>query len=862
MTTVFGSQAIGVCLAATALRMPDKVAIVEGDVEVTFRQLDAAATALAQRILAAGAGRPGLVCLLFDGKLLALKAIFGACRSGHAYVPLDARDPDERLRFIVRDSAPIAVLTETALIERTRLLAGAQCAIVDIGEVAAADPSRPLPKIGLDALVHVYYTSGSTGQPKGVCQTHGNVLFACAAYAKALRLGETDRLTLLYTLSFNAAQLNIFGGLLNGGTICPYDMRRDGIAQLPDWLDRERITVLHTVPTVFRELGSRMPAGRLLPHLRVVDLGGESVFDSDVDVFRRHTLPHCVLINQLAATETGLIAQYFVDHRRAVPPDAVVPAGRCPDGVRVVIRRDDGTAAAVNEVGEILVCGGHLSPGYWQRPDLDAVAFSVDPDIAGWRRYATNDIGRFDEHGELHFHGRKGSRIKLRGNSVDLAEVEAALAAVPGVAKAAVLARSDERRGEADRLVAYLAMHPDAIRDPRVLRRRIATRLPSYMLPASFIFVDALPLTATGKVDRKALAQVEPPPLADRAARDPPRGDLERTVAHLFEQLLKVSPVDRDDDFFLLGGDSLGLVELQTRLREACGTSPSHFHEEATVAGIADAIRRDRATPSPRRQHMPVLLALWRHGTEPPLFLVHGRHGQASVSSHFMHLLGDNQPVYAFQARGLDGLREPHATVEDMATEYLGEMRRQRPHGPYFLAALCAGAFIAAVMARSLRAASEVVLPLLLLDPPAHLLVSGYSKLSEDRFVRKMKARRALGRTAGPVDDPTYMQRVRHVALAFEGAIARHRPRPYDGPVYILSSRQRIDGVDGSDLRWIFTGHMQRFGVGGTHDEALDPRNPVFSSYLLRCVGMIREAARAGGLASVASPTDPDAERT
>jgi thioesterase domain-containing protein len=240
---------------------------------------------------------------------------------------------------------------------------------------------------------------------------------------------------------------------------------------------------------------------------------------------------------------------------------------------------------------------------------------------------------------------------------------------------------------------------------------------------------------------------------------------------------------------------------------------------------------------------MPVLMPLWQSGSAPPLFLVHGRHGQAFVSPHFMKLLGNDQPVWVFQARGLDGLREPHATVDDMAEEYLAEMLKQRPRGPYFLGALCAGAYIAAAMAHKLSEAGEVVLPLLLLDPPNSVRQRGYSQLSEEQFVGKMKARGARGVTAGAVDDPDYMKALQRTAMAFDDAISRHRPVTYDGPVYVLCSRQRMH--DPTELQAMFTGRLERYVVGDTHTQALDPRNPMFSSTLLRCVRLILEAAPA-----------------
>ena len=235
-------------------------------------------------------------------------------------------------------------------------------------------------------------------------------MFFADAYARALEIGHTDNSSLLYSLNFSAANMDIFGGMLNGATLYAYDMRSDGLSNLADWLDRERLTVLHAVPTVFRGLFGTLAPERKLSHLRAIDLGGEAVFDSDVELFRRHTVDRCFLVNHLAATEASVIAQHRIEHRAASRGDGILPVGRSPDGVRVSIRRDDESAAETGEVGEIVVASRHVSPGYWRRPDLDAAAFSVDSAEPSRRRYATGDLGRIDEAGNLHFLGRRGSR--------------------------------------------------------------------------------------------------------------------------------------------------------------------------------------------------------------------------------------------------------------------------------------------------------------------------------------------------------------------------------------------------------------------------------------------------------------------
>lgn len=843
MTIDTAPATIGERLARVARRRPGAVAVVEHDASISFGEFDAAASAIARRLVAA-AHRAGCACLFFESKLPALQSIFGAARSGRTYVALDASDPDERLRFIVDDCGPAVLLTESRLLGRAHAIAPPGCDVVDVMRLPCTDDRRPLPAVAADAPVYLCYTSGSTGRPKGVIQTHTNLLFFVDAYARALAIGEDDRLSLLYTLSFNAANMDIFGGLLHGATLCAYDVRRDGVAPLANWLDQQRITVLHAVPTVFREMGKRLLPGRMLPYLRVVDLGGETVFASDVALFNAHTSPDCLLVNQLASTEVGLIAQHRVRHRDPDPATSIVPVGRCPAGVRVVIERADGSVADIDEAGEMVVCSAHVSPGYWRRPELDAAAFRADPLQPGWRRFASGDFGRIDGDGNLHFLGRKGGRVKIRGHSVDLMEVEAALSACPGVIKSVVLATLAGHRAESDRLVAHVVARDAADRDPQRLRRELATRLPAYMLPAGFVFVDALPLTASGKVDRMALATIAIAAGDDAREVDAPRDDVERRIAAIFGQLLAITPVGREDDFFMLGGDSLSATELQLRLGQEFGVRVGSFHADASVAAIAARVLR--ASDGPRTDHapLPVLLPLWRHGGEIPLFLVHGRHGQAFVSPHFMQLLGNDQPVWVFQARGLDGLQAPHARVEDMAADYLAALRKERPRGPYFIGSLCAGAFIAAIIARTLREAGETVLPLLLIDPASRLLNARFAQMGEQKLVDQMTVRQAMGRAPGPVGDPQYMKVAARVALAFEQAMARYEPRPYDGPAFMLASRQRMAATDLATLRRTLSGPIEHFEVGATHRDALDARNPAFAKALMHCVDRIRVAAR------------------
>ena len=294
MPTLDASDTLAGRLAKFARLSPAAFAIIDGERRVTYAELDAIATAIAQRLAGLGGDRPGRVCLLFRDRVAAAQSMLGVARSGHAFVPLDPDDPDARLDFMLADSAPLAILTEPELAQRARDRAPAGCAVVDIADIADAKRMpRPRVRVRGDAIAQLLYTSGSTGQPKGVLQTHANQLYFVDAYARDVGIGAGDRIALLHSLRFAAGVFAVFRSVGLGATLCLYDLKRDGVAGLADWLDRERITMLHAFPAVFREMAAHLPAQRVLAHLNVVSLGGESLFAE-----RRRDVPraHCTAL--------------------------------------------------------------------------------------------------------------------------------------------------------------------------------------------------------------------------------------------------------------------------------------------------------------------------------------------------------------------------------------------------------------------------------------------------------------------------------------------------------------------------------------------------------------------------------------
>jgi amino acid adenylation domain-containing protein len=847
-------------------RHSDRMAIKTLAGEFSYRELNEQANRIAHAIITRHDQASGRIALMFEQSVEAIASILGVLKSGQAFVSLDAADSSDRMRAILQDCRPTAILTSERHAESARQLSDSAVEIIVLDSLpptlSCENPGRT---VAPDAMAYLFYTSGSTGEPKGVAQTHRNLHHFVRSYCATLALSYEDRLSMLYSLSFSASNMDVFGALLNGAALFPYDIRKRGTAAMADWLDTEGITILHAVPTVFRHLTVNLPSERRLKSIRAVDLGGEAVHPSDIVLFRDHFRDDCALINHLAATEASVIAQYSISREHQYEGD-MLPVGSPGDGVKIRIIREDGSDAAVSEPGEMVVYSPFLSPGYWQRPDLTAAAFREAPDMPGWRIYQSGDLGYFGPDQKLYFLGRKDSRVKVRGHTVDTSEIEAALRESPSIHDVAVVVKSNKEQATPDQLVACLVAADKGQHDPDVLRQDLREKLPSYMIPSQFVFLDSLPVTPSGKIDRKELSRTELKETRIVKNFEAPTGELECQTAALFEQLLQHQPVGRADDFFLLGGDSLKATQLHLHLEDFLGVPVplESLFADATVAGISKLLRDlQQSEPQGAPRAPQILIPLRKAGPNPILFLLHGAKGQAFVSPHFLKTIGDDQPVYAFQATGLDRSRMPRNTIEEMAAEYVRAIKQVQAVGPYFLGSLCAGSLVTIEMAKQLREADETVGPLLLIDPPVippgdrpwstrlpRLLRVGRRKLffrmrSNKKKFKALRERHALGRIELNPNDVSSMNAAVRVAIDFELALIKYKLKPYDGPALILGSSKRLAGKSGSDQQTLtdrLTGEVQWFNVGEKHGDVHDVTNELFARQLQSSVAIALEA--------------------
>lgn len=590
---------------AIAAAYPDREAIRSRGQVWHYRDLNRAANRVAHALARADAR----VALMFGHHAPVIAAILGVLKAGGCHVCLDPTFPRDRNAAILADSGARLILCDQAGLAAAAALAGRETRLLVYEDIPGGLPETdPDVAVRADMDLGIFYTSGSSGQPKGVLWRHDICLHRAAVDRLLSPVFPGDRLTLLTPLVFPAAISDLHWALLSGACLCLYDIRARGTAGLPDWLRAQAITCMRAPVALFRhflELPTTDPA---LPALRRVVLSGDVLYDRDVARARRRLSDRVEIIHRYSMSEAGLVCL----NRLTVTPGAdagagagAVPVGHAVPGKRVRLFDPDGAPLPANSgrVGEIGVASRYLAAGYPGRPELTRTRFVADPENPGSRLYLSGDLGRFRPDGGLELLGRGDRRTKIRGYRVELDAIEAALLALEGVDAAAVVTGPDAS-GE-NGLVAYVVAGRRHQPDAGDLRRRLAASLPDYMLPARFVFRDALPLTASGKIDRQALASPdEPAPMpTSPLSVAGPRGAVEARIAGIWREVLRLERIDREADFFSLGGHSLLAARVVARLDEAFRLSLplAAFYQAPTIAGLATMVERGMAPPPARR---------------------------------------------------------------------------------------------------------------------------------------------------------------------------------------------------------------------------------------------------------------------
>ncbi|SMH41867.1 non-ribosomal peptide synthetase [Azospirillum agricola] len=869
------ATSIHTLFAEQAERAPDAVAVIGDDgAALTYGALDRRANRLARHLRALGVAAEVRVGLRLDRTPTLVVALLAILKAGGAGVPLDPSTPPplaaSRLRaagaavLVAEDDAPAELVETLAETGVALLRPGADRALIDRESDAPIEEGVPA-----ERLACVLFTSGSTGEAKAVAVTHRGVIRLALGMGEAAP-GPADTLLQLAPLSFDAATFEIWGALLNGARLALAPSPDIGSAPTPDGLGdairRHGVTLLWLTAGLF-ELVVELRVAALAP-LRRLLVGGDVVSPAHAARLLA-SAPGCRLFNGYGPTEATTFTCLHPVTAEELAGGGPIPIGRPIANTWVHALDGEGQPVPVGVEGELWIGGDGLARGYLNDPELTRRRFVPDPfdPQPGARLYKTGDRVRRRPDGVLDFLGRADGQVKIRGVRVEPEAVETALRRCPGVAQAAVLAVGS---GAADKcLAAWIVAEPGADLGTHPLpglRERLRAWLPEAMIPAIVTVLDRLPLTANGKLDRRALPAPAATVATGSAAGDGPRDAVERTMLALFEELLGVRPLGIHDGFFDHGGHSLLAVRLAHRIEEAFGDALPllALFETPTVAGLA---ARLHATPEPSPDD-PTLITV-RHGDPArTVFLVPGGHGglvEMALYARLLRRLDGNPAVHGLRACGMDGAEPLPPSVEAMAAAHLEAVRRVQPAGPYRILGECVGAALAFEMARQLVERGETVAALVLLDGwcPSAAGQRHYEWIERPRAL--LRDRRTILRLAGT--DLASIFHDHRQALARQsgrqrreqagdavGSLARaarrwarklvtvatpqpgqtaaaerayvrtlmsHRPRRYPGPVTLIASGESLrQGVAEGWRPWA-GGGLTVHAVPGDHDSYL-----------------------------------------
>ncbi len=789
-------------VARRAAETPEAVAVQAEDGAWSYAELDGRANRLAHHLRARGVGRDVLVGVCMERSIELVVALLAVLKSGGAYVPLDPEYPPDRLRHTAEDAGARVLLTlarHGSLFAESRL-EGVEVLRVDADwSVAAAHPpTAPVVEIAGNDLAFVPYTSGSTGLPKGAMNTHAGlrnlILWGRTAYG----LKPDDRILQATPLAFDAATREIFWALATGARLV---LARPGGHRDPAYLaaiiQRERITCAYSVPSMLRLLVEELEAPS---PLRLVVSGGEELTaDLQARFFERLILSGTALYQSYGPAETSIGVSVW----RCRPGDRgpKVPLGRPIANAELYVLDEAMEPAPIGVVGELYVGGVPVGRGYWRRPDLTAERYVASPFAPGASLYRTGDLARWRADGTLEFRGRIDQQIKLRGNRIELGEVEATLGHHPAVREAAVVV-------DDGRLAAFLTPANGTAPDPASLRAHARRWLPEVMVPGTYTLLPELPRTPSGKIDRRALV-VPPPATAARSDRWEPADRGERLVAEAWTALLGTEPSAADESFFDAGGHSLLALRLLARIEQRGGgrLSVADLMRAPTAEGIARALRAE--SPGEEAALLPVRVG----GDLTPLFVATAGYGDLIALRELSTHLAAARPLHL--------LLPPRAvrSVPYLGAWYARAIRSVQAEGPYAVAGISLGGLAAYEAARALAADGATVAFVGLLD--TFFPVLGRQFAVAHRLLQRDVGRRLARAVAGERGEAIVADEGLRAQVT---AAADYRPPPYDGPVTLFVAREVSARFTYSVERWRAVAPRLDVAIAdGRHDTMLRP---------------------------------------
>ncbi|MEH2423097.1 MAG: amino acid adenylation domain-containing protein [Nostoc sp.] len=712
---------------------PEHSSLRQGFRTWNYGELGKSAQILAQVMLSHGVERGDVVAVFGTRSFGLIASMVGVLLSGGVLLTLDPQLPSNRQRLMLQEAkAKYILYIDGQCPENEKIWQSLTsiCVNPDTGEAINSLKNSieavNLPEIAADDAAYIFFTSGTTGVPKGVLGCHKGMAHFLNWQRQTFKINQQDRVAQLTGFSFDVVLRDIFLPLTSGATLClPEEGDNLEPTRILRYLENEQISVLHTVPSLAQLWLANVPSGVSLRNLRWLFLAGEPLKETLVLRWREAFPESGEIINLYGPTETTLAKCYYQVPIECTP--GVQPVGLPLPQTQALVFTPNNQPCGIGEPGEIVIRTPFRSLGYINAQQENCFRFVKNPfrnDQQDWLYY-TGDRGCYRPDGSLEILGRRDHQVKIRGIRIEPGEIETVLAQHPDVFQTVVIAREDVPGDQ--RLVGYIIPNQDSATAISDIRRFLSTKLPQYMLPSAFVLLDTMPLTPNGKVDRRAL------PAPDLSRQEPeatfvaPRNQVEHQLIQIWEQILGVQPIGVRDNFFELGGHSILAVKLFWQIEKTFSKNLplAILFQSGTVEALAKIICQEEDltrnlalvnTLDKSKSSWSSLVEIQPNGSKPPFFCIHGLGGEVLCFRELAMHLGSDQPFYGLQPQGLDGKHPFHTRVEDMAAHYIQEIQTLQSNGPYFLGGYSFGGVVAFEMARQLQKQGEQVGILIMLD--------------------------------------------------------------------------------------------------------------------------------------------------
>ena len=863
-------------------KTPNATALTFEGKHLSYGELNCRSNQLAHYLKGLGIGPDVLVGLYIDRSPEMITGIIAVMKAGGAYLPIDPAYPTDRVSFMLQDANSPVLLTQAKFMPKLpEHKAKVVCLDTDIALFDREPHSNPPCNSTPDDLAYVIYTSGSTGKPKGVLVTQYNVVRLMQATEHWFHFNARDVWTFFHSHAFDFSVWELWGGLLYGGrvVVVPYMTSRSP-EDFYDLLVNEQVTVLNQTPSAFKQLiqtEAMLDSSKHLA-LRYVIFGGEALeMQSLKPWFDRHGDQRPFLVNMYGITETTVHVTYRSLTSADMKSGSVIGVP-IPD-LQVYLLDSYQQPVPIGAIGEIYVGGAGVARGYLNRDELTRNRFLPDTfrNRPGALLYRSGDLARYKANRDIEYLGRIDDQVKIRGFRIELGEIESVLGRHAAVRLCVVIAREDIPGDKI--LVAYFEQKSGTVLDISDLRAHMKKALPDYMIPSAFVRMEKMPLTPNGKIDRKALPSADDRHILSKGEYVAPRDPFEQALAQLWSKILKVRRVGLHDNFFELGGHSILAVRIIVEIEKLYKKRlPLAILLQApTINELAEVLRKDHSQPS-----WSSLVPIRPGGSKPPLFLMHSHGGNVLEYFPLANHLDADQPIYALQARGLDGLILKGQSLEEMADIYLKELRSFQPEGPYYLGGFCFGGLLAFEAAQQLKAAGEHVALVVMIQtihpasadfsPDATLIHRWWYRATKrvdlerenlsyrgtdyifERGRRLWDIARArtaisIGRSMGNSHiqgKPKSMAYIlESLGIEHDKAYGKYCPRPYSGDVLIFRACKQLRGLKADwHMGWkeIVHGNLNVFEVPGHQQNLMiEPNVLLLAKELTTCLEAAQE---------------------